>query len=230
VATSVVGYIRVSTDEQAQSGAGLAAQRAAIKAEAARRGWRLVTIYEDAGASGKSIRGRAGLERALGAVEGGEAQALVVAKLDRLSRSLLDFAALMARSRRRGWSLVALDLGVDTTTPSGAMMANILATFAQFERDLIGQRTRDALAVRKSQGVKLGRFKGASAKVSARVHRLHAAGESFNAIAAKLTSERVPTAQGGRRWYASTVRGIVLANDPSLATHSREQLGASTQP
>src|SRR4051812_22324091 len=89
-----VGYVRVSTSEQADSGLGLQAQRSAIKAEAKRRGWALVGIEEDAGASGKSMAGRAGLEAALALVESGQAEALVVAKLDRLSRSLLDFAAL----------------------------------------------------------------------------------------------------------------------------------------
>ncbi|MDP9223740.1 MAG: recombinase family protein [Actinomycetota bacterium] len=226
--TTVVGYIRVSTDEQAQSGAGMEAQRVAIEAEAKRRGWKLATLYEDAAASGKSMRGRQGLEKALRAVEAGQADALVVAKLDRLSRSLLDFASLMERSRRRGWSLVALDLGVDTTTPSGALMANVLASFAEFERRLIGQRTRDALAVRKRQGVKLGRFKGAPPDVSRRIVEMHRGGASLNAIAAKLTAERIPTAQGAVRWYASSVRVIVLANDPSVAGDPEDALNRAT--
>lgn len=68
------------------------------------------------------------------------------AKLDRLSRSVLDFAALMQRARRRGWNPVVLDLGVDTSMPAGALMANVMASFAEYERHLIGQRTSDALA------------------------------------------------------------------------------------
>ena len=70
-AYAVVGYIRVSTSEQADSGAGLEAQRAAITAEAERRGWEFVHVFEDAGASGKSMNGRAGLQEALEAVEEG---------------------------------------------------------------------------------------------------------------------------------------------------------------
>lgn len=147
----VVGYVRVSTDDQADSGAGLEAQRSAIRAECQRRGWQLLTMHEDT-ASGRSTSGRRGLKAALEAVERGSAAATVVAKLDRLSRSLLDFAALMDRSRRRGWALVALNVGVDTTTPSGEMVVNVLAVFAQFERRLIGQRTREAPAVRRAQG------------------------------------------------------------------------------
>ena len=116
---AVVGYVRVSTDEQATSGLGLDAQRVAIADECDRRGWELVEVFEDAGASGKSMAGRPALQEALNAVRSHRAGALVVAKLDRLSRSLLDFAALMEDARKEGWALVILDLGVDTTTPSG---------------------------------------------------------------------------------------------------------------
>ena len=90
-------------------------------------------------------------------LEAGDAAALVVAKLDRLSRSMIDFTALMATAQKQGWALVALDCAVDTTTPAGEAMANVLATFAQFERRLISQRTREALAVKRAQGVRLGR-------------------------------------------------------------------------
>ena len=79
----------------------------------------------------------------------------MVAKLDRLSRSMLDFAALMNAAQKQGWALVALDLGVDTSTPYGEMMANVLATFAQFERRLISQRTKEALAQKRAAGVQL---------------------------------------------------------------------------
>src|ERR1700730_10653270 len=89
----VVGYVRVSTDEQADSGLGLAAQRTTVAAEAERRGWTLVAVHEDA-LSGKSLD-RPGLAAALAAIEAGEAAGIVVAKLDRLSRSLKDFALLM---------------------------------------------------------------------------------------------------------------------------------------
>lgn len=204
-----VGYVRVSTDEQADSGAGLAAQRAAIEAEAARRGWELVAIHEDAGASGKSRKGRPGLAEALAAVEDGHAHNLVVAKLDRLSRSLVDFAGLMADAHRDGWNLVALDLGIDLSTPAGEFMANVMASAAQWERRIIGQRTRDALAVKKAQGVRLGRPTALPDEVRLRIATLRAEGRSLASIADELTEERVPTAQGGARWYPSTVSAVV---------------------
>src|ERR671934_3149373 len=116
--TKVLGYIRVSTDEQATSRLGLDAQRVAIAQACLERGWELVEVIEDAGYSAKDLN-RPGIHRALEMLEGRQpqAQALVVAKLDRLSRSLLDFASIMERARRKGWAVAALDLGVDTTTP-----------------------------------------------------------------------------------------------------------------
>src|SRR5215217_5456181 len=151
----IVGYVRVSTEEQRQSSAGLDAQRQAILREAKRRGWTVVELIEDAGWSGKDLR-RPGIKTALEALERGDASALVVAKLDRLSRSMLDFAGLMAQAQKQSWALVALDCAVDTTTPAGEAMANVMATFAQFERRLIGQRTKEALAAKRSAGVRLG--------------------------------------------------------------------------
>jgi DNA invertase Pin-like site-specific DNA recombinase len=207
----VIGYVRVSSAEQATSGAGLGAQRAAIAAEVERRGWELVAVEEDAGISGKSTERRPALARALAAVDSGEAQALVVAKLDRLSRSLLDFAGMMERGRRKGWALVALDLGVDTTTPAGEMMANVLASFAQYERRIIGQRTRDALAIKRAQGVRLGRPRTLAGDVRARIVAERQGGRSLRAIAAGLDVDGVATAQGGARWYASTVRAVLEA-------------------
>jgi DNA invertase Pin-like site-specific DNA recombinase len=211
------GYIRVSTEEQAISGAGLEAQRAAIVSEVERRGWELIGIFEDAGASGKSLAGRLGLAAAIEAVEKGDADTLVVAKLDRLSRSLLDFAGLLDRSRRKSWSLVALDL-VDTTTPAGELMAHILATFSQFERRLIGERTRLALAQKQREGVRLGRPSVMDVEVRDRIEREREAGRTYAAIADALTEEGVPTAHGGRRWHASTVRKALMSQDQARRT------------
>src|SRR5947209_8423161 len=138
-----IGYVRVSTDEQATSRAGLDGQREAIVAEMERRGWVLVELVEDAGYSAKNLN-RPGIQRALPMLEGRNRQAdvLMVAKLDRLSRSVHDAAGLLTRSQRKGWSLVALDVGVDTSTPSGEAMAHMMSVFAQLERRMIGERTR----------------------------------------------------------------------------------------
>lgn len=199
-----LGYIRVSTSEQSESGAGLAAQREAIRAEAERRGWELEVI-EDAGFSAASLK-RPGIQSALERLRHGAAGALLVAKLDRLSRSMLDFTALMADAQRQGWAIVALDCAVDTTTPAGEAMANVLATFAQFERRLIGQRTKDAMAAKKAEGVVFGRPRSVSDEVLERIRGERSAGRTFRAIADSLNAEGVPTAQGGAQWWPATVR------------------------
>ena len=206
--TAVLGYVRVSTDEQADSGAGLEAQRQAIVAECERRGWQLAEIVEDAGYSAKDLK-RPGIIDVLERLARGEAGTLVVAKLDRLSRSVLDFAGLMAQSQREGWALVALDLGVDTTTPQGELMAGVMAQFAQFERRLIGQRTKAALAVKREQGVQLGRPRALPEDVVARIASERAGGASLAAIANRLNDDGVATAQGGAKWWPATVKAVL---------------------
>ncbi len=206
----VLGYVRVSTEEQADSRAGLEAQRAAIIAECEHRGWQLVKIIEDAGYSAKDLK-RPGIRAALEELERKGAQGLVVAKLDRLSRSMIDFTAVMAQAQKQGWALVALDCAVDTTTPAGEAMANVLATFAQFERRLIGQRTKEALAAKRAQGVRLGRPTTMPEPIRAEIREARGRGLSFPRIAAMLNERGAATAQGGKRWYPSTVRAAFLS-------------------
>jgi DNA invertase Pin-like site-specific DNA recombinase len=205
----VLGYIRVSTAEQGDSGLGLEAQRQAIRAECERRAWTLVEIHEDAGASGKSLKGRPALRDALERLKRGEVDGIVVAKLDRLSRSLLDFAGLMERAQAEGWNLVALDLGIDLSTPAGEFMANVMASAAQWERRIISQRTKDALAVKRASGVRLGRPVDVSRKTTAVILRQRRSGKSLQAIADRLNTHQVPTPRGGLEWRPSTVAAIV---------------------
>jgi DNA invertase Pin-like site-specific DNA recombinase len=206
---AVLGYVRVSTDEQGNSRAGLEAQRRAIIRECKRRGWRLVEVVEDAGYSAKDLR-RPGIRAALEVLGSGDAKALVAAKLDRLSRSMLDFTALMATAQKQGWALVALDCAVDTTTPAGEAMANVLATFAQFERRLISQRTREALAVKREKGVLLGRPPSVDDSIVRWIVRERRRGRSLRTIADALNADQVPTGHGGKKWYPATVRAVAL--------------------
>jgi DNA invertase Pin-like site-specific DNA recombinase len=206
----VVGYVRVSTDEQGESGLGLEAQRQAIAAECERRGWLLVRVEEDV-ASGSKLD-RPGLSGALEAVARGDVDGLMVAKLDRLSRSVVQFSALLERFRAKGWGLVILDLGIDTTTIMGEAMATMAATFAQVERRRIGERTREALAVRKAQGVQLGRPRVLPRDVRERIRQRVREGESYSQIARDLNEQGVSTAHGGQRWHPSTVRSIARAS------------------
>lgn len=210
----VIGYVRCSTREQADSGLGLDAQRATIAAAATARGW-TVHWVEDAGYSAKSMR-RPGMERALRMLAKGEAQAIVVAKLDRLSRSVQDFAATMDTARKQGWALIGLDVGVDTTTPAGELVANVMAAVAQWEARTIGLRTKDALAAKKAQGARLGGPITTPAAVRARIVALGAAGHSHAAIARALNDESVPTASGGT-WHRSGVRRVLGSHALDLA-------------
>jgi DNA invertase Pin-like site-specific DNA recombinase len=206
--TRVIGYVRVSTDEQHSSGAGLGAQRSAIENECTRRGWELLRIVgEDAGASSATLD-RKGLTSALEVLDAGKADVLVIAKLDRLSRSVVQGAQVMDRAKRKGWSLVALDFGLDTTTPAGEMVANVILSTAQYERRLIGERTRAALAAKKAAGVRLGRPQALSDELVRRIRADRQAGQSFGAIARALEAEGVATARGGKAWHASTVKAV----------------------
>jgi DNA invertase Pin-like site-specific DNA recombinase len=203
----VIGYVRVSTEEQDDSGAGLESQRRGIAAKAREKGWELVQLRKDV-ASGKSMNGRHELRAALGDLKARKADALVVAKLDRLSRSVMDFAQLLELARKQGWHVVMLDLELDTSTPMGEAMANMAVTFAQFERRMIGLRTKEALAVKKAQGVRLGRQRMVSPAIEKRIRSMRSRGLSYEAIAARLNSENVLAPAGGR-WIWTSVSRIV---------------------
>jgi len=220
-----IAYLRCSTEEQADSRAGLEAQRAAIIVEAKRRGWDEADLryVEDAGFSGKDLH-RPGIEAALDALRHRKADTLVVSKLDRLSRSLVDFAGLMDRASRERWALIALDLNVDTSTPAGEAMAAMLATFAQFERRLIGERTKSALAVKRAAGVRLGRPRLIPDEIVARIIAERSSGATLRAIADGLNRDAIPTAMRGRQWWVATVQGVLAqaGSSASLALSAME--------
>jgi len=216
----VVGYARVSLDEQGERGVGLAAQRSAISAEAHARAWEIVEVVEDSGYSGKDFN-RPGIAHALKLLRTGKADILLTAKLDRLSRSLLDFAGVMEQAQREKWGVVALDLNVDTTTASGSLMAHVMASFAQYERRLIAQRTSDALKELRSQGKAYGptpfgyRRQGKrlvedehEQRVIARMLSLRRKGASYDRIARSLNKTGVPAKRGGP-WFAASCRSVI---------------------
>lgn len=209
----LVPYRRVSTREQAESGAGLAAQDTTMRLGLQMRGavalnWDCV----DKGKSGKNLQ-RDGLDRAIKHVLAGEAGGIIVSKLDRLSRSLLDFAFLMAKADKEGWNIVALDLGVDLATPAGKAMAGMLAVFAQFERDVISQRTRDGLAEKRTEGVRLGRRRAIDDDLlAAIIGAVHIEG-GYSQAARFLNAAGTQTPHGGRMWYPATIQKIVQSQD-----------------
>lgn len=198
-----IGYARVSTSEQHGSGAGLAAQEATIRAEAERRGWELLAIVgEPDGASSATLE-RPGLQSVMARLDAGDADVLVVSKLDRLSRSTIQGGMVLERAQRKGWSVVALDFGLDMTTPAGEMVANVILSTSQYERRMIGVRTREALAVKRAQGVRFGGPQVLPQSVVERIVRERRAGAGLRVIAEGLQADGIPAARGGARRTSS---------------------------
>ncbi len=200
----MLGYIRVSTEEQERSGLGVEAQQAAITNECERRGW-TYELFRDLGCSGKHVNRE--LRRGLDLLSAGQFAGLVVSKLDRLARSVRHASAIIDSAVTQGWALVVLDNALDLTTPGGRAMANMFATFAELERDLIATRTREALAARKARGEHNGRRTAIPPAVLRRiVLNRDEEGLSFCRIADALTAEGVLSPTGLPRWHESTVR------------------------
>jgi len=152
-----VGYVRVSTDQQALEGVSLDAQRARLKAYCISQEITLVDLITDDGYSAKSLD-RPGLRAALRMLDQGKADAIVVVKLDRLTRSVKDLGSLCDTYFREGlpYSLLSVGDAIDTRSAGGKLLLNVLMSVAQWEREAIGERTHEALAELKRQGVRLG--------------------------------------------------------------------------
>lgn len=149
------GYARVSTDKQADRGVSLEAQTAKIQAMATLQEADLVDVIVDAGESAKSLD-RPGMERLLEMVDAGEVKVVIVAKLDRLTRSVKDLATLLERFQKRGVALVSVAEALDTGSAAGRLVLNIMVSVSQWEREAIGERTRDAMRHKKSNLERVG--------------------------------------------------------------------------
>lgn len=233
-------YLRVSTDEQADSGLGLEAQRAKCEAAIEARGWSVAGEFVDAGVSGKvPPTERPQLVAALEmlCVPAGKgrrarrrADVLVVAKLDRASRSAFDLLWLRREADRCGFELLVLDPELDTTTPAGRFQFTVMAGVAELERELIAQRTREGLAAKRARGDRLGRPVQLDPAVRARVAELRAEGLSIAAVAAALNGEGHRQGNGAE-WTKSAVqrvlRSVALDREAERARQARELAGCS---
>lgn len=206
-----IGYMRVSTEEQGDSRAGLESQEFQIRDEVRRKGWDLLELRHDV-ASGGSMRKRNELGASLRMLANGEADVLVVAKLDRLSRSVLDFAGIMETANKEGWSVAVLDLGVDTSTTNGKLIMHVMIALAQWEREMIGDRTKAALKAVRARGTKIGRKTGVGKDTLQLIGALRRSGLSWQKVANSLEREGVDTGQGGK-WHAATVRKLHNAHN-----------------
>jgi site-specific DNA recombinase len=229
----VVGYVRVSTDEQAKEGASLAMQETKIRQYAELHGLELVAVEHDDGISGKTLR-RPGLKAALGRLGSGECDGLVVFSIDRLSRSLRDWSTLIEahfgeRSPRR---LMSVSESIDTRTSGGRLVLNILFTIAQWQREKIVETIQTTMDHLRTQGRRIsgpipygkalvddGRRSKSDGIVGLvddpyeqavlyEIRRMHRNGASGSAIAADLERRGVPT-RTGCPWGRSTIRGLV---------------------
>ena len=204
----VVGYIRVSTADQAMYGAGMDAQRGSILRACEYRELSLQEIIADDGYSAKNMN-RPGLDKCLHMVRSGEVDGLVVTKLDRLSRSISDFSHIMASSQKDKWRLIVLEPDIDFSTPFGKLLANILASFAEFERDMISMRTRDGMQEKRRQGVKFGPSTKIDPAVRDIIRARHACGLTYREIADELSVAKIPTPTGKPFWAHQTVYDLV---------------------
>lgn len=214
---TVIVYCRVSTEEQAASGAGLGAQRAAVETYARGRGWEIVEWCVDEGVSAsKAPEDRPELARALGLLTAGRAAVLLCHRVDRLARKTSDLLHLRDRSEAEGWALASSDGSVDLTTPHGRTMFTVQGAFAELERDLIRARTREGMAAKRAAGVRLGRPSTLPHDVLRRILALREERLSWRAVADRLNDEGVPTAQGGARWWPSSVRKAAIGQDAAV--------------
>jgi DNA invertase Pin-like site-specific DNA recombinase len=207
----LIAYTRVSTDEQAMSGLGLEHQAEQLRRAFEYRGWELVEAIADEGVTGSTLN-RPGLRRALEMIVAREADGLVVYKLDRLTRSMRDFCELVDWFVEADGALVMLEPDVDTSTPAGKAVAHVMTAFAEMERGLIAERTKNALAAKRARGECIGRaslLDDEFAELRARIEHLHAEGTRLVDIARALEAEGWKTVRGGTKWRASSLQVVL---------------------
>lgn len=218
-----IGYIRVSTEEQAAHGISLDAQRAKIAAYALTKDLELVDIIEDAGKSAKDLK-RPGVQQVLQKAGRKEIDAVIIVKLDRMFRCTVDALNTAQDFDRRGVALHSIHESLDTQSAMGKFFFTLTAALAEMERGLIGERTKAALARKKERGEKTGGHipfgynvldaslveNAQEQETIARMKRLRKQGLSFQRVADTLNSEGVPTKRECA-WTAMQVSRVVHA-------------------
>ena len=224
---TALGYARVSTDEQAREGVSLDVQRSRIRAYCEAKELELVDMLTDDGVSGKTLK-RPALRELVRRCERGDVAHVVVVKLDRLTRRTRDLLSLVDDLfLARQIELHSVSESLDTSTPHGRFVLTLFGGLAQMERELIGERTRAAMAFKREQRQPTGppplgyRSNGSREQMVAVPSELEVVrsiierwrrGGSYLGIAAELNAEGISTKQG-KRWHASTVRAIVQRRD-----------------
>jgi len=219
-----IGYARVSTDKQADRGVSLDAQTAKVQAMATVQDAELIDVIVDAGESAKSLN-RPGMARLLELVDAGAVDAVIIAKLDRLTRSVKDLAELLERFNRRGVSLVSVAESLDTGTAAGRLVLNVMTAVSQWEREAIGERTRDAMQHKRAKGERVGavpfgyrlaadgvhlEVEPAEQAIVDSIRELHRAGRTTRRIAEQLNREGLRNRRGAE-WNFGRVAQILRA-------------------
>lgn len=204
-----LGYVRVSTNRQENTGHSLESQTAILEALAEAEGYTLEIVTEVG--SGRSAS-RPNLTEALERLNRGKAQALFAVDIDRLARSTIHLLQIVEASKRRSWRLVISSANIDTATPQGELMLNTLAGFAQFESRMIGQRVERQHQARRDRGIVWGVDQGFKGNLNPQtrvlVAQLANEGMSLRQIANQLKSENLATPNGGE-WWPATIKAIL---------------------
>ena len=193
----------------------------------------LLDIIADGGESAKSLN-RTGMQRLLALVDAGDVQAVIVAKLDRLTRSVKDLCELLERFERRGVALISVAESLDTGSAAGRLVLNIMTAVSQWEREAIGERTRDALSHKRSNGERVGNIQfgyrlcadgkhveadPAEQAVLHEIHSLRNSGISMRAIAATLNRRTLLTRRGSA-WRLESVARVLAKIDSSARSNA----------
>ena len=217
--TKAVGYVRVSTQEQADHGYSVDAQISKIRAYADLYDIVLLDVIIDAGVSAKSLK-RDGLTNVLQMLDSGEADAVIIFKLDRLTRDVSDWNYLI-KNYFTDKALLSVSDQIDTRTAAGRLCLNVLMSVAQWERETIGERTSTALQYKKSQGEHVGSnpygyeavekvlqpIRDEAATI-ALMQEMKASGETLQAIADELNTQGIATKRGGK-WYPTSIKNTL---------------------
>lgn len=250
----MIGYVRVSTEEQAQHGVSLAAQRDRLAAHSSAHGYELIAVEADEGMSGKiDPRKRPGLCRALDQIREGGADGLVFLKLDRLSRSVRDILKLADEAKRRGWHIASVAEHIDTSTASGKFTLGVLALLAEMERDQVSERTTMGMQQLAKEGRARSRFLpfgyriegepdattlspgehrtlveyGEEMRILRRMFDLKRGGLGAQRIAKTLNAEGTLNPRSNREWSTPNVAGILRSAEkraPSAANLAARSL------
>lgn len=203
----IIGYVRVSTQQQSAEGYGLAAQREALEQWCAAHDHELLTVATDVVSGGKATKMH-GRDVAVAAIEHGLADALLVRALDRATRSQLDFAELVKRAGDYGWRLLDCE-GGDSSDPNQRIVMDVKNSVAAEEKRRISLRTKEGLARARREGKALGRPRLITKPTERRIGVLSSRGLGAKAIAAQLTADGIPTPRGGSEWSHATVRDVL---------------------